>query len=75
MEHVVFFKDLSLDFTISLQISDVVKASNFNTVLYAYVINLCTSEKNTKFDNNSLIMSSKKFIAGFVVTDYQLFQT
>ena len=53
-----------------LYIDDIVKASNFNTVLYADDIDLHISEENHKMLQKQLIMSSKKLITEFVLTNY-----
>jgi len=45
---VVYLNDLSLGLFL-IYINDVVKASNFNTVLYADNINLHISGKNQKY--------------------------
>ena len=49
-----------------IYINDIVKASNFNTVLYADDINLRISRKNHEILEKKLTMSSKKSITGSV---------
>jgi len=53
-----------------IYINDIVKASNFNTVLYANDINLHISGKKREIFEEKLTMSSKKSIIGFVLTNY-----
>jgi len=53
-----------------IYINDIVKASNFYTVLYADDINLHISGKNHEFLEKPVNMSSKKSITGFVLTNY-----
>ena len=50
-----------------IYINDTVKASNFNTVLYAHDVNLHISEKKHEILEKN--MSSKKSITGFVLTN------
>jgi len=53
-----------------IYVNDIVKASNFNTVLYADDINLHISGESHEILKKPLTMSSKKSITGFVLTNY-----
>jgi len=53
-----------------IYINDIVKASNFNTVLYADDINLHISGKNHESLEKTVNHKLKKSITGFVLTNY-----
>jgi len=53
-----------------IYINDIMKAFNFNTVLYADDVNLRISAKTHEILEKQLTMSSKKSITGFVLTNY-----
>jgi len=55
---------------ILIYINDIVKAFNFNTVLYADDINLHISGKKHQILEKTVTMISKKSITGFVLTNY-----
>jgi len=53
-----------------IYVNDIVKASNFNNIIYADDINLHISGKTTKYLKKQLITSSKRLNTGFVLTNY-----
>jgi len=53
-----------------IYVNDIVKTSNFNTVLYADDINLHISVENHKMLEKTLTTSSIKLITGFLLTNY-----
>ena len=55
-----------------LYINDIVKASNFDTVLYADVINLDISGKNHKILEKTINHELKRSITGSVLTNYSM---